>query len=99
LVNATKHRGQTALPLGSANDRYRLRADFYDSIKLADETASNKFQIQLNAKGQKSRSLYDWANKRGGAHAVLGSLFVKKSGTKQNVVSTYADFHGAFQAE
>ncbi|PVH70595.1 hypothetical protein DL98DRAFT_597699 [Cadophora sp. DSE1049] len=47
-------------------------------------TQYHKYQIQPNA-GKVPTSIENWRKKIGGTHAVMGSVFVKKDGTEEDV--------------
>ncbi|KAF7513612.1 hypothetical protein GJ744_008906 [Endocarpon pusillum] len=98
LTNPTVNRGKTALP-SSQNDleSIGLRADYDNDITAPDGTKYHKYRIQANAGDDVPASMKGWIKKqKKGTHAVLGDIYVKDNGTKQDVGDAYNQFKQAF---
>jgi len=84
LANPTVGRGKTAFPRSQKEqETLGVRLD-YDGEVTQDGIQYHKYQIQPNA-GKVPTSIEQWRKKNGGTHAVMGSIFVKKDGTKEEV--------------
>ena len=84
LAKPTVSRGETAFPK-SQKDQQRLGVRFdYDGEVTRNGTQYHKYQVQPNA-GKVPTSIENWKKKNGGTHAVMGSIFVKRDGTQEDV--------------
>lgn len=85
LATPTAGQGKTAWPKGNAElERVGVRFD-YDGEVTLDGTVFHKFQCQPNA-GKIPASLKEWRDKNGGTHAVITTVFIKKDGSKPEVL-------------
>ena len=66
-----------------AQERIGVRWDYDGEVSKADGVY-HKYQMQANA-GKIPSSLARWRDKNSGTHAVMGTAYVKKDGTKEDV--------------
>lgn len=85
LANPVVARGKTAWPSKVAEkERYGVRYDYDGEIKL-DGVVHHKFQMQPNA-GAVPAAVKKWLRKaKGGTHAVMANVYVRKGGGKKAV--------------
>jgi hypothetical protein len=96
LTNVSVSRGKTAWPKAE-KDLMNLGIRFdYDGEVTQNGIVYNKFQVQPNA-GKVPSSVQQWRDNNGGTHAVMGSMLVKKGGTKDDVEDAFAQFEDAFK--
>ncbi|GAM88999.1 hypothetical protein ANO11243_070330 [Dothideomycetidae sp. 11243] len=89
-------RGKTAFPKTSKDlENLGLRWDF-DGEVVRDGKSYNKFQVQTNS-GKIPSTLKDWQRENGGTHAVMGTMYVKKEGDKDDVKEGFDEFVKSFK--
>ncbi|OAT02968.1 uncharacterized protein BDCG_17862 [Blastomyces dermatitidis ER-3] len=67
-----------------------IRWDFDGEVTI-NGVVYNKFQVQPNAR-KVPAPVSEWRRKNGGTHAVMGSMFVKKDGSVDDVESAWDGF-------
>jgi hypothetical protein len=88
--------GKTAFPKAPKYlENLGIRWDFDGEVTQVGQVY-NKFQIQPNA-GKISSSIKDWRKKNGRTHAVMGTMYVKKGGSKGNVQKAFKEFKKEFK--
>lgn len=96
LTSVSVSRGKTAWPKADPDlTNLGIRFDFDGEI-TQNGVVYNKFQVQPNA-GKVPSSVRQWRDSNGGTHAVMGSMLVKKGGTKDDVKEAFAEFQDAFK--
>lgn len=96
LTNVSVSRGKTAWPKAEKDlTNFGIRFDF-DGEVTQNGVVYNKFQVQPNA-GKVPSSVQQWRENNGGTHAVMGSMLVKKGGTKDDVKQAFSQFQDAFK--
>jgi hypothetical protein len=93
----TVARGRTAIPSAKKDQQnLGLRADYDNDFIAPDGVKYHKYQIQPNSGDDIPASIKEWRNKNGGTHAVMGDLYVKAGGSKEDVSDSFAQFKEAF---
>ncbi|KAF2726657.1 hypothetical protein EJ04DRAFT_173934 [Polyplosphaeria fusca] len=96
FTSVSVNRGKTAFPKAPKDlESLGIRWDF-DGEVTQGEQVYNKFQIQPNA-GKIPSSIKDWREKNGGTHAVMGTMYVKKGGSKGDVQEAFEKFKKEFK--
>ncbi|KAF7197359.1 hypothetical protein HII31_01169 [Pseudocercospora fuligena] len=89
----TVSRGKTAFPSGTqAQSQLGVRYD-YDGVVTKDGVECHKYNVQPNAGNDIPSEFKRWREANGGTHAVMGSVFVKKDGTKADVEKALEEGH------
>lgn len=89
-------RGGTTFPKAQKDlENLGIRWD-YDGEVTESGTVYNKFQVQPNA-GKVPSTISNWRDSNGGTHAVMGTMFVKKDGTKESVKEGFSKFKEEFK--
>ena len=97
FTSVSVSRGKTAYPKTSKDlENLGIRFDFDGEIDQNGKTY-NKFQIQPND-GKIPSSVKRWRDNNGGTHAVMGSMFVKKGGTADDVKEGFEKFKEEFKS-
>ncbi|PGH34812.1 hypothetical protein GX50_02373 [[Emmonsia] crescens] len=95
FTSVTAIRGGTAYPKKPSELlNLGIRWDFDGEVTI-NGVVYNKFQVQPNA-GKVPPSVSEWRRKNGGTHAVMGSMFVKKGGSADDVKSAWDEFTDGF---
>ncbi|KAK7540818.1 uncharacterized protein J3D65DRAFT_691871 [Phyllosticta citribraziliensis] len=85
LTTVTVGPGITALPKGETKLlQWGIRLDFSREVDV-DGVIHNEFKLQPN-RGKIADFLARWRQHRGGTHAVIATIRVKKNGTKDDVL-------------
>ncbi|KAL2384043.1 hypothetical protein RJ035_005500, partial [Blastomyces gilchristii] len=91
FTSVTAARGGTAYPKKPSELlNLGIRWDFDGEVTI-NGVVYNKFQVQPNA-GKVPAPVSEWRRKNGGTHAVMGSMFVKKDGSVDDVESAWDGF-------
>jgi hypothetical protein len=96
FTKACVGRGQTAHPKNpKLLENLGIRWD-YDGEVEHNGTIYNRFQIQPNA-GKVAPAIRRWREKHGGTHAVMGTMYVKKGGSAEDVGAGWYQFARKFK--
>ena len=88
-------RGKTVYPKTPKDlENLGIRYD-YDGETDYDGVLYNKFQVQPNA-GKVDSTIRRWREKKGGTHAVMGVMYVKKDGSVEDVAQAWDNFVKGF---
>jgi hypothetical protein len=96
FTSVSVNRGKTAFPKAPKDlENLGIRWDFDGEVEK-EGTVYNKFQVQPNA-GKIPSTVREWRDKNGGTHAVLGTMLVKKGGSKDDVEDAFSKFQEEFK--
>ena len=97
LLNPTVARGLTAWPKGSSDqERHGVRYDYDGEIEIGG-IIYHKFQMQANAGNGIPSTIKRWRGAKGGTHAVMANVLVRKDGNKQEVRDALTKAHKEVQ--
>ena len=96
FTSVSVSRGKTVFPKAPKDlENIGIRFDFDGEVDIDGET-HNKLQVQPNA-GKVPTWVRNWRDKNGGTHAVMGTMYVKKNGSVEDVENAFEEFAQNFK--